>query len=139
MSKKKKFDVDFDFEGIKFKATATLESVYTVSADPDRAKETRRIDEHNATIHKKHIQKYFDRANGKPLVRKMSFNGACSYKGILLRETSKFYVYAEEAHWSDNPIEDFPQKRILKSNVHLEPCKSCSDHPQTYYPRGSEN
>jgi hypothetical protein len=69
-------------------------------------------------------------------VREFNLAGPCIEIGRLVRETSKFYVYNDEfipGHFFDQ------EKKIGKRRTHIEPCKRCTDHPQTDYPNGYTN
>ena len=74
-------------------------------------------------------------AGERPIVREILMRGPCLKRGVLLRETSKFYVYAIDADVKVADLDELTQKRILKSKVHIEPCNSCTDHPETKYPK----
>lgn len=66
------------------------------------------------------------------IVRRFSAVGPCLTEGKLLRETAKFYVYAE---WQG--MDRFEgEKRIAKDRAHIEPCRCCRDHKATQYPNG---
>ena len=66
------------------------------------------------------------------IVRRFSAIGPCLTEGKLLRETDKFFVYAE---WQGGDRYE-GEKRIAKGKVHLEPCRCCRDHKTTMYPNG---
>jgi len=66
------------------------------------------------------------------IVRKFSAIGPCLQQGKLLRETAKFYVFAE---WQGGDRYE-GERRIAKDSVHIEPCRSCRDHEHTSYPNG---
>lgn len=121
------------------KSTITLVRTYTVKALPERAAEAQRVYEQiRAIMHQTH-KRYHENANGRPIVRK-SFSGyPCLFKGVLIRETPQYYIYAENYHREGGDIANCKQFRIHKNNAHLEPCKSCTDHPQTHYQTGFDN
>ncbi|MEZ6136987.1 MAG: hypothetical protein R3C53_18995 [Pirellulaceae bacterium] len=117
------------------KSTCKLVSAYTVVADPERAREAKRHREQAIGIFQKRIRSQLEAAAGVPIVRIGNFCGSCIWLGLLVRETAKFYVYADGCR-DAKTINDHPTKRILKSSVHLKPCKGCKDHPETNYPLG---
>lgn len=64
-------------------------------------------------------------------VREFNMAGPCIYKGELVRETAKFYVFRDR----------FDRDRTRKLGkrdglVHVEPCRSCRDHPESSYRDG---
>jgi len=66
--------------------------------------------------------------------------GPCLTAGLVVRETPKFYVLEvrngydrEKGEWN------VTNTRVRKSRVHVEPCRSCTDHPQTSYPYGYQD
>jgi hypothetical protein len=65
-------------------------------------------------------------------VRKFSPAGPCIPQGELTAETTKFYVFRDRF----NPARE---RKLSKGTAHIEPCKSCRDHPQTYYPNGYQD
>ncbi len=60
-------------------------------------------------------------------VRVFSPCGPCLPRGELIRTTGKFYVYRDR-HGDE--------RRISCTKAHIEPCRSCDDHPETHYPNG---
>lgn len=60
-------------------------------------------------------------------VRVFSPCGPCLPRGELIRTTSKFYVYRDR-HGDE--------RRVACAKAHVEPCRSCDDHPETHYPNG---
>lgn len=62
-----------------------------------------------------------------PTVREFSVYGPCLTRGRLVRETAKFYVV--ETREGDN-------ERLSKRGLHIEPCRSCRDHPESHYRDG---
>ncbi len=79
-----------------------------------------------------------------PLLRRFSPAGPCLTLGRLVRETAKFYVYLAGRNGTSGPAAEMIEHRIIKdsrepyrySGAHVEPCLSCTDHPQTQYPNG---
>jgi hypothetical protein len=55
------------------------------------------------------------------------FGGPCAVLGTLVSETSTRYIYRRRP---DGPIA-FAYKR--SPGLHIEPCKSCPDHPGSRY------
>jgi len=55
------------------------------------------------------------------------FGGPCAVLGTLVSETSTRYIYRRRP---DGPIA-FARKR--SPALHIEPCKSCPDHPASRY------
>jgi hypothetical protein len=123
---------EFDF----VKSTVTHVASFTVCADPAKFEEQEKIDESWKNAVKRRNEEYLKRAGSRPIVRKSYSNGPCIFQGILIRETPKFYVFAVNAHARDGLLESFPQQKLSKDNAHIEPCKRCTDHPQTDYPMG---
>lgn len=77
---------------------------------------------------------------GAPIVRAFSAAGPCLTQGRLVRTTAKFYVIEVARGWGK--AQRYENKRLAIGNgrlVHTEPCRSCTDHAQTQYPRGYEN
>ena len=106
------------------------ESIFTVSADPEMRLKSLRIEAHNAILENRRMEAMLKRAGSHPILRVRTFGrGTCTKLGLVVRETPKFYVYAGHAEIFDKPIESFEQKRILKTNAHIEACKWCRDHP----------
>lgn len=66
------------------------------------------------------------------IVRSFSPIGPCLTEGRLVRETDKFVVFEE---WRGGDRYE-GERRISKSKVHTEPCRSCRDHEKTQYPNG---
>lgn len=62
-------------------------------------------------------------------VRKFSMAGPCLTQGELVRETAKFYVFRDKYRGN-------VERKLAKNRAHIEPCHSCTDHPQTSYPYG---
>ena len=60
-------------------------------------------------------------------VRVWSPCGPCLTKGELIRTTAKFHVYRDRHD---------AERRIACDKAHIEPCRSCDDHPETHYPNG---
>lgn len=75
-------------------------------------------------------------------VRKFSCAGPCLTQGRLVRETSKFYVYATGRGGLMGPDAVMVEKKIAKpgsgmySPAHIVPCERCMDNPKTDYPHG---
>lgn len=73
-----------------------------------------------------------------PHVREFSSVGPCLTLGKFVRETARFFVYAE---WLGDDRYG-AEKRVAKptpakySRAHVAPCRSCRDHGQTQYPNG---
>lgn len=84
-------------------------------------------------IHHLRISAIQEVAAGRPIVREARFRDSCFWHGILLRETSQFYVYELRHHESNELL---GEARITKSKTHLEPCQNCADHPQTRNTQG---
>jgi hypothetical protein len=61
------------------------------------------------------------------LVREASGFGPCAVLGPLVSETPSRYIYRRRA---DGPTA-FAYKR--SPALHIEPCKSCPDHPASRY------
>lgn len=66
---------------------------------------------------------------GAPIARRFSMCGPCLSEGRVVRETARFYVLEARGR----------NERISKDRVHVEPCRSCTDHPETQYPYGYTN
>lgn len=113
-------------------------SSYTVVADPKKLAEAKRIREHNSRLQRERVNAILEKAAGVPVVRETNFYGPCIWRGLLVRETDKFYVYADRC-LDPEKIPEANQKRISKAKVHLATCQCCEDHPQTHYPVGNEN
>jgi len=74
---------------------------------------------------------------GKTL-RKASHIGPCLQLGTVVKETEKTFTYHNKM-----------KRREVRANkvtlmtpyaeIHTDPCKLCTDHPQTQYPRGHED
>ena len=69
-------------------------------------------------------------AEAPEIVRQYSAAGPCLKLGRKTGETAKFVSYSE----SNDP--DDSGTRISKEKVHTEPCRRCTDHPETDYPNG---
>lgn len=73
------------------------------------------------------------------IVREFSPAGPCLTRGLLVRETAKFYVYYP---WKGGRQFAATEKKIAKatagrwSAAHVESCPSCRDHAHTQYPDG---
>ena len=67
---------------------------------------------------------------GAPWVRRFSMCGPCILEGQLVRETAGFHVLDASRGGISKST------RVAKGGHHLEPCRSCQDHPQTSYPNG---
>lgn len=67
------------------------------------------------------------------VVRQFSACGPCLSLGKLLRSTPRFRVFNE---WRGGGDFTGRERRIACASVHLDPCPSCTDHPQTQYPNG---
>lgn len=122
----------------KVKSSIVHHSSYTVVADPKRWAESQRIREECTRLNWKRVEAIVEKAAGIPILRESSFCGPCIWLGLLVRETDKFYVFAERC-LDPEKMADAKQKRISKWKVHLTTCKGCEDHPQTHYPIGYEN
>lgn len=60
-------------------------------------------------------------------IRKFSFAGPClDFYGQVADETPLYFINEDG-------------KKFFKENYHIEPCTSCTDHPQTNYPEGYMN
>ena len=55
------------------------------------------------------------------------FGGPCAVLGTFVSDTSTRYIYQRRP---DGPI-SFASKR--SPGLHIEPCKSCPDHPASRY------
>ena len=68
-------------------------------------------------------------------VRNFSPAGPCIVQGALIRETAKFYIFADR-------FEPGRERRLTKrtaehyTRAHVESCPSCMDHARTQYPNG---
>jgi len=120
------------------KSSIVHHSTYTVVADPKRWAESQRIREHNSRLQRERGNAILEKAAGIPILRETNFCGPCIWLGLLIRETEKFYVFAERCLDPDK-MANAKQRRISKSKVHLSCCLRCKDHPQTHYPVGREN
>ena len=67
------------------------------------------------------------------IVRRFSPCGPCLTEGRFVRETAKFIVYNR---WISGDRFDAAERKIIKSAVHIVPCRSCTDYPATMYPNG---
>lgn len=71
-------------------------------------------------------------------VREFSAIGPCIEQGTLVRETPRFYVFADR-------FDAGKTRKLMKrtaahySPAHVVPCPSCRDHARTQYPNGYEN
>jgi hypothetical protein len=61
------------------------------------------------------------------LLREASGSRTCAVLGTLVSETPTRYIYRRRP---DGPIA-FAYKR--SPGLHIEPCKSCPDHPESRY------
>ncbi len=122
----------------KVKYTVTLESTYTVVANPtpEQREYNTRINQAWTEANRKQQEQFHQRAAGRKLLRLSSMCGPCIVQGIVIRETAHFFIYAEGAHYGEEPIEAFPLRRKSKESTHVESCRGCEDHPQTLYPMG---
>lgn len=83
-----------------------------------------------------------DNAAPPKTVRSFSAVGPCLKLGRLVRETPLFYVFNE---WRGGDRYAERESRVAKrtparySGAHVEPCRSCRDHPETQYPEGYMN
>jgi hypothetical protein len=64
-------------------------------------------------------------------VRQFSPCGPCLTLGTLTKDLPKSYRFND--HYGRTGI---VRKGEFWSKVHIEPCPSCLDHPQTQYPNG---
>jgi len=68
-----------------------------------------------------------------PIVRAFSAAGPCLTLGELIRETAQFYWYRDHDGRALRIRKPLPGR---DAPAHIEPCRSCRDHPQTQYPHG---
>jgi hypothetical protein len=67
------------------------------------------------------------------IVREFSAAGPCLTLGELIKETACFYVFSDR-NGKSGRIAKRTEARY--SPAHVEPCRSCRDHPETQYPNG---
>ena len=67
------------------------------------------------------------------VVRRFSPYGPCLTEGQFIRRTARFVVFTE---WRGGDDFTGREKRLACESVHTEPCRSCTDHPQTAYQHG---
>ena len=72
------------------------------------------------------------------ILRTFNAAGPCIPEGRIVRETEKFYIV--QSRYPGDGQRRFSKARSGRSSApHIEPCKCCTDHPETYYPNGYDN
>lgn len=116
-------------------STIELVEVFTVSSTrSEKDTEKWRAEyEREKKLVKERNERYFQNAEGRPIVRHNVGGRMCYYLGPVVRETAKFYIYAVDGHLTSEPNESLPTARVWKDNSHTECCRQCTDHPNSNY------
>lgn len=75
-------------------------------------------------------------------VREFSPAGPCLVLGEFVKRSPKFIFFREwlgSTRYADRVSRVGGWKVTDGDYIHIEPCRSCRDHPKTSYPNGYEN